>query len=409
MRRASASLRSATVLGSMFVLTALIVGARPTADSEHPDEILVGMSTALSGPAARLGINVRAGVLAALEDANARGGIDGRRLRLVSLDDGYEPTRTAPNMRKLVDEDQVLAVIGNVGTPTAIASVPIATRTRTPFIGAYTGAGLLRRTPPDRYVVNFRASYAQETAAMVDALVEHAGIDIERIAFFTQRDGYGDAGYAGGLEALRRHGLASGSDTLHVRYERNTLAVEGAIAELLLSEPAPRAVIMVGAYAPCAVFIQKARAAGLHAVYLNVSFVGSEALAQTLGTDGNDVIITQVVPASSADLPIVKEYRDAMTRSMPDEELTFGSLEGFVATRLFVRALESIEGKPTREGVIDALEALGTFDIGLGCDLSLGPLDHQACDRVWPTILEGGAAVPFRWEDLGEVLKEDAP
>ena len=363
-------------------------------------EILVGMSTALSGPAADLGRNMRDGVLAAFDEQNRAGGIHGRPLRLLALDDGYEPSRTAPNMRTLIEDHDVAAVLGNVGTPTAIAALPIALQGKTPFVGAFTGAGVLRKTPPDRYVINFRASYAQETAAMVDALITQAGLDPQEIAFFTQRDGYGDAGYSGGIAALKAHGLDEIDRVLHVRYERNTTAVESAVSEILLAEPTPRAVIMVGAYAPCARFIRLTRDTGLDLMFLNVSFVGSRSLAHALGDSADGVIVTQVVPPLGSEAPILDEYVDALRQSNPRARPSFGSLEGYVAARIFCRALGAIEGPPTRETIIDALESLGQFDIGLGAPLSLAPDDHQACHRVWPTVLRDGDVVPFDWKSL---------
>jgi ABC-type branched-subunit amino acid transport system substrate-binding protein len=224
---------------ALLAAAGLLLGSLPAA--AEGDETLLGMSTALSGPAAELGENMKTGVLAALEEANRGGGIAGRSLRLVALDDQYEPAQTVPNMRELIDEKEVVVVVGNVGTPTAVAAIPIANEAKTPFYGAFTGAGVLRKTPPDRYVVNYRASYAEETAAMVDALVAQAGLRTNEIAFFTQRDAYGDAGFVGGIAALRRHGLASEHDVAHGRYERNTLAVENGLAEVLQADPPPSA------------------------------------------------------------------------------------------------------------------------------------------------------------------------
>jgi ABC-type branched-subunit amino acid transport system substrate-binding protein len=157
---------------------------------------------------------------------------------------------------------------------------------------------------------------------------------------------------------------------------------------------------MVGAYNPCAVFIRLAKESGLDAIFLNVSFVGAEALAEKLGEEGEGVIITQVVPHFDSDLPIVREYRRALKAWNPSIQPTFGSLEGYIAARILWRALETIQGPFTKEGVINALEGFGEFDVGLGQPLRLGPKEHQACHRVWPTILRGGKAVPFRWEEL---------
>lgn len=364
------------------------------------DTIRLGMSTVLSGPTADLGENMRAGVWAAIEEANRAGGIHGRRVELLVLDDGYEPTRTAPNMRELIDRQQVLAVVGNVGTPTAIAAIPIAIESRTPFFGAFSGAGVLRKSPPDRYVINFRASYAEETAAMVDALLGPAGLRPSEIAFFTQRDAYGDAGFSGGLAALKRHGLHDENAVAHVRYERNTLAVENALADLLLHDPPPKAVILVGAYAPCAAFIRQAKKNDLQALFLNVSFVGPSSLAHALGSDGEGVIVTQVVPPIESDLPAVRDFRAAMSALNPRPKLSFGSMEGYLSMRVLCRALNAIEGVPDREKVVDALEGLGLFDAGLGQPIRLSPDEHQASHRIWPTVVRSGRLVPLRWEEL---------
>ncbi len=385
----------------MVISCAAIPSPRRTKPADKPP-LLFGMSTALTGPAAALGRDMRAGVLAAFQECNRRGGIRGRPLRLIALDDRYEPTLTGPNVWRLIYEERVLALVGNVGTPTAVAALPLVRESGTPFFGAFTGAGILRKRPPERYVINFRASYAQETAAMVDALVTYGGVAPEEIAFFTQRDAYGDAGFAGGIAALKRYGLRNPADVLHVRYERNTIAVENALADLLMWDRPVKAVIMVGAYKPCARFIRLARRHGITATFLNVSFVGSTALARELGPEGDGVIVTQVVPHVAADLPIVRDYRRALEAYAPELEPTFVSLEGYIVGRILIEALSRHRGTPTREGVVRALENLGQFDLGLGVPLTLGPEDHQACDAVWPTVIRAGRLVPFEWRELAK-------
>jgi ABC-type branched-subunit amino acid transport system substrate-binding protein len=394
--------RGAAIAALIAGFAAMAPTARADESAPSASEVVLGMSTALSGPAAELGGNMRAGVLAAVEEANEAGGVAGRSLRLVALDDQYEPAQTVPNMRALIGEHSVAAIVGNVGTPTAVAAIPIANESKTPFFGAFTGAGVLRKAPPDRYVVNYRASYAEETAAMVDALIGKAGLAVDEIAFFTQRDAYGDAGFVGGITALRGHGLESEHDIAHGRYERNTLAVENGLAEILGADPMPRAVIMVGAYAPCARFIELARDLAPEMLFLNVSFVGAAPLSKALGEKGDGVIITQVVPHVEADLSIVREYRQALSAMDADLLPTFGSLEGYVATRILLAALHPIEGNVSREAIVDALEGLGSFDIGLGVPLHLGPDDHQASHTVWPTILRNGRIDPLDWAELGE-------
>jgi ABC-type branched-subunit amino acid transport system substrate-binding protein len=370
------------------------------------EEVRLGMSTALTGPAAQLGLDMRLGVEAAFHEANLAGGIHGRKLRLIVLDDGYEPSRTAPNMHELIEVHEVLAVIGNVGTPTAVAAIPIANTKKTALFGALTGAGVLRKTPPDRYAINYRASYAQETAAMVDALVDEAGVKVEEIAFFTQRDAYGDAGQIGGITAMKRHGLTDDMPIAQGRYQRNTTAVENGLADILDAETPVRAVIMVGSYEPCAEFIRLAREFDFNPIFMNVSFVGSESLCGTLGADGEGVIITQVVPHPLAELPVTKAYLEALQVLDSEAAPTFGSLEGYIAGRIMIDALQSVEGELTRENTVDALEGLGTFDIGLGHDLELGQDRHQACNRVWPTVIRDGRVVPYKWSELQNAIHE---
>jgi ABC-type branched-subunit amino acid transport system substrate-binding protein len=286
-----------------------------------------------------------------------------------------------------------------------VAAIPIAISSKTPFYGAFTGAGVLRKTPPDRYVINYRASYAEETAAMVKALINYGGLKHREIGFFTQRDAYGDAGFVGGIAALKRHGLKDEDTIIQTRYERNTLAVENAVADMIMAKPPLRAVIMVGAYAPCAKFINLAKNFGLEAVFLNVSFVGAEPLVQKLGKAGDGVIVTQVVPHFNSKMPLVKQYSKALRLYAPSTKPSFGSLEGYISTRIFFRAIETIKGPITRESIIDALEGLGTFDIGLNEQLKLSPDEHQACHKVWPTILKDGKIVPFEWKKLSAILQ----
>jgi branched-chain amino acid transport system substrate-binding protein len=374
--------------------------------AETNSDLVFGMSTALTGPAVDLGNNMKTGVLVGFHRGNKDGGIRGRRLRLIALDDGYEPSRTILNIRKLIEEDHVLGIIGNVGTPTAIAALPIINEHHTLFFAPFTGAGVLRKSPPDRSVINFRASYEEETAAIIGALVRIGKIQPEEIAFFSQQDGYGDSGYNGGLIALTRHGLKPEHHVTHVRYERNTLAVEEALATIMLAEPLPRAVILIGAYAPCAKFIRMAREAGLQAIFLNVSFVGSLPLAEALGPAEFRTIITQVVPHPvESGLPLVKEFRQDLHAYDPKEVPNFGSLEGYIAARILIRALENTTDPITGDTMVPALEQLDTFELGLDHSLQLNALHHQASHQVWATQIKDGKVVPFDWKNLPHILK----
>lgn len=377
------------------LLLGLCLLAAPLAHAE----LKFGLVAPLSGPAASLGEGMRQGIEAHFAEVNAAGGVHGARLELLARDDRYEPLRAAPETRRLIEEDEVLASIGNVGTPTAIVTIPLHNQFETLLYGAFTGAGVLRRDPPDRHVINYRASYVQETAAMVEGLLE-AGIAPEEIAFFTQNDGFGDAGYLGGVQALESHGFASARQLAHGRFTRNTRNVHQALATILQAPVTPRAIIMVGTYGPVADFIREARRDLPETLFLNVSFVGSQALVDELGELAEGVIVTQVVPPLDADLPAVAAYRQALERYAGGASPDFVSLEGYLAAKLFVKGLEAAGPDPDRATLVDALLGLGEIDLGLGEPLTLGRGDHQASDAVWPTIVDDGRFELVDWSAL---------
>jgi branched-chain amino acid transport system substrate-binding protein len=357
--------------------------------------IRVGMSTALSGPAQGLGTGMKAGVEAYFKLKNSRGGVNGRPLELVALDDTYEPVKTGPNVRKLIDQENVAAIIGNVGTPTAVVTVPIVNEKKVPFFGAFTGAGVLRKTPPDRYVFNVRASYADETAEMIRGLLTERKLKPEEIAFFTQDDSYGDAGFNGAVKALAKHGFTKPETLALGRYTRNTLDVEDGLATILDPRFRPKAVIMVGTYKPCAKFIKLAKKHGLRALFANVSFVGSADLRKELGEDADGVVITQVVPHWSGQLPVLEEYRASGL------DPGFVSLEGFIVGRGYAEIMAKVTNADPREGFVQAAESGATFDLGWGQPRSLSSTAHGLSSAVWPTVIADGEFRPFsNWSEV---------
>jgi len=354
------------------------------------EELRIGMTTALSGPARDLGLGMKRGIEAYFHQVNQRGGVGGRRLRLIALDDGYQPTSAAVNMRWLIEEYQVLAVVGNVGTPTAMVTVPIANREKVLLFGAFTGANVLRKTPPERrYVINFRASYEEETAAMIDTILER-GIKPEEIAFFTQNDAYGDAGDAGAVKALKARGYNRTETFVHGRYTRKTLNIENGLLPIFDTPIRPKAVIMVGAK-----FIQLAQTILPNTLFLNVSFVGSIPLAKALGKKGERVIVTQVVPHFESDLPGVSGYRAALNAFDPESAPDFVSLEGYLAAKIFVEGLNRAPQKIDRESLINAFESIEDLDIGIGVPIGYSRRDHQALHRIWGTQIQNGKFVPL--------------
>jgi branched-chain amino acid transport system substrate-binding protein len=276
--------------------------AAPAVRGVTANEIRFGISAPFTGPAKELGQNMKLGLEAAFNVANAKGGVYGRQLRLIAADDGYEPARTATTIKQLYENDQIFGLVGNVGTPTAVVALPYALDRKMLFFGAFTGAGLLRSNPPDRYVFNYRASYAEETAAVVSYLVKVKRLLPEQIAVFAQQDAYGDAGFAGVEKAIRSLRAGNESPILRLNYQRNTVDVDDAIAQLKQKRRIPiKAVIMVPTYRAAAKFIEKTRDSYPDMIYTSVSFVGSTALADELMLLGKKyatgVIVTQVVPA----------------------------------------------------------------------------------------------------------------
>src|SRR3990172_4750330 len=286
----------------LSLVTAMgILHAIPAANADpgvFADKIVFGQAAALEGPAAALGKDMRVGILAAFQEANKAGGVNGRKLELISKDDGYEPNKSIEVTKKLLDEDKVFALLGPVGTPTSSATQPIAAEAGVPFIGPFTGAEFLRN-PFKPNVVNVRASYFQETEAMVERLTKDR--NATRIAILYQDDGFGRAGLAGVQKALEKRNMKLVAEGT---FERNTVAVKAALLEIRKGNP--EAVIMVGPYKPCAQFIKLARQVKMDAQFINISFVGSNALAKELGNAGGGVVVTQVVPfPEDASIPAV--------------------------------------------------------------------------------------------------------
>ena len=366
-------------------------GSGPAIRGVTDSEILFGISAPFTGAAKELGNQMKLGIQTAFNLANDAGGIDGRQAKLVVADDGYEPTRTADTMKQLYDKQQVFGFVGNVGTPTAVVALPYALEHHALFFGAFTGADLLRRNPPDRYVFNYRASYAEETDAVVRYLVTIRHLRPEQIAVFAQHDAFGDAGFAGVAKAMR---ALRGDDSaiLRLAYERNTVDVDNAVAGLRTHKTPIKAVVMVAAYRAAAKFIEKTRDLYPGMIYTNVSFVGSTALASELMLLGpryaSGVIVTQVVPAVDSYASAILKYKTALAKYFPGEAPDYVSLEGYVDGTLLLEGLKRAGPQPDTEKLVDGLESLRNFDMGLGTLISFSQSEHQGSHKVWATQLD---------------------
>ena len=361
-----------------------------TAQGVTDSEILLGMTAPFSGPSRELGREMELGIQTYIHHVNDQGGVAGRKLTLLALDDGYDPDRALANMKQLYEERRVFAVIGNVGTPTAEKTVPYALEKRMLFFGALTGAALLRKDPPDRYVFNYRASYEEETAAILKYLVEIRKIAPDQVAVFAQQDGYGDAGFRGVARTMRKYGRDPGQ-ILRVGHPRNSVDIDGAV-QAILDRKEIRAVVMVSTYRPAARFIQKVKTARPDMVLANVSFVGSNALADELRQSGPEfmdgVIVTQVVPDVESQSSAVLKFRELLAKYQPNEQATFIALEGYLDATLLGEGLRRAGDDLTTDSLIDALESIHNLDLGVGAPLNFGPSEHQGSHKVWGTVLD---------------------
>jgi serine/threonine protein kinase len=362
----------------------------PTVQGVSDDEVLFGISAPFAGPASGLGRGMQAGIQTWFNSVNDEGGIEGRKLRLVALDDGYEPAQALANMKELFEERKVFAVIGNVGTPTAEKTLPYALDKKILFFGAFTGTHLLRKTPPDRYVFNYRASLEEETIAAVRYLIDTKRIRPEQIAVFDQRDSYGDSGFRGVVRALRKHGRTA-EQILRVRYPRNTLQVDEA-ARTIIEHKEIKAVVMVPTAKSAARFIQKVKEARKDLLFTCTAFVNSVALGEEFrllgATWGEGVIVTLVTPPFRSRASMVLKYRERLRRYFPNEHPGPVSMEGYIAAALLTEGLRRAGGDLNTETLIDALESIRDLDLGLGVPLRFGPSEHQASHKVWAVALD---------------------
>ena len=343
--------------------------------------VILGQSAAFSGPSAQLGTQFHAGAKLWFDQQNAKGGVAGRNVEIRNLDDGYEPDRCVANTEKLI-KDEVFALFGYIGTPTSLAALPLATSARVPFIAPFTGAMGLRE-PFKREAFHLRASYDDETALIVKQLTE---LSQNRIGVFYQNDAYGKAGLSGVTKALAARQLKPVAEGT---VERNSEDVAAAVAKLAKS--GAQAIVQIGAYKACAAFIRQAKQAGYGGKFYNVSFVGTQALADELGKDGAGVVVSQVVPSPyNPARPVSREFV-AAAKQQGRVQANLSSMEGYLAAKLFTEGLKRAGGKPTREALIAALESINE-DFG-GYRVSFGPGNHVASKFVELSMLTGDGRV----------------
>jgi len=363
---------------------AALLAGFTTVRAQPEGKIILGQSAALTGPAAQLGIQFYQGAKLYFDHVNAQGGIGRHLIEIRTLDDGYEPARCAENTKKLIADD-VFALFGYIGTPTSLVALPMAIKEKIPFIAPFTGAMALRE-PFSRYAFHMRASYNDETALIVKQLTN---LGLKKIAVFHQNDAYGKAGLDGVTLALDRLNL---KPVAQATVERNSVDVALAVKTLVAA--GPDAVVQIGAYKACAAFIREARKAGYGGTFYNVSFVGTQALADELGKDGAGVVVSQVMPSPyNPARAIAREFAEAVkAKGSKEVQANFSSMEGYLAAKLFGEGLRRAGSKPTRESLMSGLESLGSQSFG-GFAIAFSPGNHVASSFVELSMLTGDGRV----------------
>ena len=352
-------------------------------------EILIGSCSALEGPSHFLGVETVTGAKAYFSLINDEGGVNGRKLKLISMDDSYDPAKTQACFDHLMGE-KVFALGFFVGTPTAVKYVPMADGAKIPLVGLFTGAQTLY-VPLRHWIVNVRASYFDETREQVDGLWKTLGY--KKIGVIYPEDAFGTTVLEGVKGALKEHGAEPAAVA---SYQRQTAQVGGAIDTVRAANP--DAVVVVGPANTVAPILKQAHAKGWKPLFLTVSFVGTDELISEAGPDAEGVVITQVVPPYyMTELKSVALYRRALGKYYPSEQPNFVSLEGFVDAMVLVEGLKRAGKDLTREGLIHSIESIHDHDLGLGPQLKLNysAKEHKGFDHVLPTVIRGGRAVPF--------------
>ncbi len=381
------------LLGLSVLIGCLFTVAMPAQAQNNPGvtdkEILIGSCSALEGPSHFLGTETVTGAKAYFAMVNDAGGVDGRKLKLLTYDDSYDPAKAEACFNRLM-EQKVFALGFFVGTPTAVKYIPMAESNKIPVVGLFTGAQTLY-VPLRRWIVNVRASYFDETREQIDGMWGTLGY--KKIGVIYPEDAFGAAVLEGVKAALKTHGaepIAAAS------YQRQTANVGGAIDTVKAAHP--DAVVVVGPSNTVAPILKQSHAKGWKPLFLTVSFVGTDELIQEAGPDAEGTVITQVVPPYYlTDLKTVALYRRTLTKHFPSAQPNFVSLEGFVDAMVMVEGLKRAGKELTREGLIRGIESIHELDLGLGPELKLdySAKDHKGFDHVIPTVIRGGRAVPF--------------
>ena len=343
-------------LWAAFIPLLSAFGANATDPGVAPGSILIGQTGVFSGPVAEPALQYRAGAQLYFDAVNAKGGINGRKIKLLSYDDKFDPKLAAENVRKLLIEDKVFTLFGLIGTGATAASMPLVSEHRMPVVGSLSGSDGLR-DPKLKLLFHTRASYSDETGKMVEQL---NSTGVKSIAVVYQDDPFGKAGLKSAQGAFERQGV---KPAIEAPIDMNKLdAIGPTVAKVAHTQPG--AIIMVTAGKASTAFIREYLKTGQRPQFFGVSVLSAKALLADLGADAHGIVIAQVVPSPMrTSYGISKEFL-AAARKADSKDVTYNSLEGFLTAKVFVEALRRAGKDLSRDKLVAALESLNNFDLG---------------------------------------------
>lgn len=367
-------------------------------NNSYSKDINLGMSADFSGPISYLGSDMKKGILTYFNKINKT---SKHKFKLIAYDDKYNPVIASYNVKKLIYEDNVLSLIGNVGTPTANVVIPIINENKIPFFGAYSGGDILRQSQNNEYVFNYRASYSQESNKIVSSLLKK-GINPKDIAVFSQNDTYGDSGFQGVLNAYRDFGLDL-KDIAHERYTTGTINIENGLSKLLDWERDFKFIIIVGVNKATTKFIKYAKEDFPNAKFFVLSPVNLEEISLDLQKFRTDIFSTQVVPTLFENsLKISDEFIKDFNLFYPNDEYSLTSFEGYIIAKLFIESLKGLDLESiTSKDIYKRLKMIDNLDIGLGFSSNFSNKLHQYSSKVWLTkINTEKKLINLNWDEI---------
>ena len=363
-------------------------------------EINVGTSTGLTGPVSNICKKMDIGIRTYFNKNNNN---PNKRysFSLTTYDDNYNAIKASKNVEKLINQDKVLALLANVGTPPSKLTIPIANKANISAFGFYTGGKYVRKEITDKNVFNYRISYKDEVEFIISKLLKN-GIQPDDIVFISQNDAYGNSGYFAAINELKRRGFKDVDKILNGRYNSHSINVESALSKLLDYPTQPKVILMFGITKPIIKFMKLAKKDFPDSTFISISPISRAKIIEQLKDLSNGLIVTQTVPLLSSNLPIVKEFLEEFKKYYPEQKPNLSSLEGYIVGKLFVSSLNQSKIQVIdKKSVIQILSQTEDLDIGLGFSSGFNRKYNQYSSKIWTSIINNGTVEEYNWNKVG--------